>query len=87
VREEAFAVAQEGAFALHTPQLLEERQGDDLRVRKPLYGFVASSAVGVEMDVSIVHEAKEDGKGLFRLGEAWGMVDVGHLLLLCEGRL
>jgi hypothetical protein len=39
------------------------------------------------MDVSIVHEAKEDGKGLFRLGEAWGMVDVGHLSLLGEGRL
>jgi hypothetical protein len=86
VREEPLCVPQEGAFALHAPQLLEECEGDDLRVRKALYGFVASS-VGVEQCVSVVYEAEEDGEGLFRVGEAWGMVGVGHLLLLREGRL
>jgi hypothetical protein len=39
------------------------------------------------MDVSVVHEAEEDGQSLFRLEEAWGMVELGHLLLLREGRL
>jgi hypothetical protein len=46
-----------------------------------------SSAVGIEMGVSVVDEAEEDGEGLFRVGEAWGMVGLGHLLLLREGRL
>ena len=86
VREESLGVPQERAFALHAPQLLEEGEGDDLRVRKLLYGFVVSST-GVEMDVSVVYEAEENGEGLFRLGEAWGMVGLGHLLLLGEGRL
>jgi len=63
-------VPQERTFALHAPQLLEERQGDDLRVREALEGFVASST-GVEMSVGgVVDEAEEDGKGLFRLSEA-----------------
>jgi hypothetical protein len=86
VREEPLGVAQEGAFALHATELLEECEGDDFRVGEPLYGFVASST-GVEMDVSVVYEAEENGEGLFRLGEAWGMVGLGHLLLLGEGRL
>ncbi len=42
------------------------------------------SAVGVEQRVSVVHEAEEDGQGLFREGEASGMVELGHLLLLRE---
>jgi hypothetical protein len=87
VGEEPLGVAQEGALALHAPQLLEEGERDDLRVREPLYGFVASSAAGVEMGVGVVYEAEEDGYGLFRLGEAWGMVGPGHPLLLGEGRL
>ena len=87
VREEPLGVAQERAFALHAPQLLEEHKRDDFRVRKPLEGFVAPSATGVEMGVGIVHEAEEDDQGLFRLGEASGMVGVGHLLLLVVGRL
>jgi hypothetical protein len=86
VREEPLGVAQERAFALHTPQLLQECQRKHLRVRKPLYGFVASG-VGVEMGVSVVCEAEQDAEGLFRLGEAWGMVELGHLFLLREGRL
>jgi hypothetical protein len=86
VREESLGVPQKRALRLHAPQLLEECQGDDLRVRKALYGFVVSSA-GVEMGVSVVDETEEDGEGLFRIGEAWGMVGLGHLLLLREGRL
>jgi hypothetical protein len=65
LREEPLCLAQERALALHASKLLEEREGDDLRVRKPLEGFVASST-GVEMSVSVVDEAKEDGEGLFR---------------------
>jgi hypothetical protein len=38
---------------------LEERKRDDFRVREALYGFVALSAVGVEMGVSVVDEAEE----------------------------
>jgi len=79
-------ISSERALALHVSKLLEEREGDDLRVRKPLERFVASST-GAEQRVSVVDEAKEDGKGFFRAGEVWGMVRLGHLLLLCEGRL
>jgi hypothetical protein len=86
VREEPPGVAQERAFALHATKLLEECQDDDFLVRKPLEGFVASSA-GVEMGVGIVDEAEEDDQGLFRLGEASGKVGLGHLLLVREGRL
>jgi hypothetical protein len=84
--EEPLCLAQERAFALHAPQLLQECQRKHLRVGKPLYGFV-TSGVGVEMGVSVVDEAEEDGEGLFRLGEAWAMVESGHLFLLREGRL
>ena len=51
-----------------------------------LEGFVASSA-RVEQRVSVVHQAEEGGQGLFRVGEAWGMVGIDYLLLLCEGGL
>jgi hypothetical protein len=86
VREEPLCVAQEGALALHAPQLLEEGEGDDLRVGKPLERLV-TLPVRVEMGVGVVDEAEEHGEGLFRLGEAWGMVGLGHLSLLGEGRL
>jgi hypothetical protein len=39
------------------------------------------------MGVGVVYEAEEDGEGLFHVGEAWGMVGLGHLFLLGEGRL
>ena len=58
----------------------------DFRVREALYGFVAAGT-GVEMSVSVVDEAKEHREGLFRVEEAWGMVGLGHLFLLGEGRL
>ena len=71
--EEPLGVAQERAFAFQASQLLEEGEGDDFRVREALEGFVAAGT-GVEMSVSIVDEAEEHREGLFRLGEAWGMV-------------
>jgi len=86
VGEEPLCIPQEGALALHAPQLLEQGEGDDFGVRKPLYGLVASSA-GVEMGVGVVYEAEEDDQGIFRVDKAWGMVGLGHLLLLGEGRL
>jgi len=86
VGEEPLGVAQERAVAFYAPQLLEEGEGDDFRVREALYGFVAAGT-GVEMGVSVVDEAKQHREGLFRLGEAWGMVELGHLFLLGEGRL
>ncbi len=64
----------------------EECQGDNLRVGELLEGFIASFT-RVEQRLSVVHYAEEDGEGLFRVGELWGMVGLGHLLLLCEGRL
>ena len=86
VGEEPLGVAQERAFAFHAPQLLEERERDDFRVREALYGFVALST-GVQMGVGVVEEAEEYREGLFRLDEAWGMVGMGHLFLLVEGSL
>jgi hypothetical protein len=61
VREKPLRVAQERALALYAPQLLEEGEGDDFRVGKPLEGLVVSSA-GIEMGVSVVYEAEEDGQ-------------------------
>jgi hypothetical protein len=43
--------------------------------------------VGVEQGVGVVYEAEEHRESLFRLEEAWGMVELGHLLLLVVGRL
>src|SRR5215208_2780487 len=86
VGEEPLGVPQEGALALHPPQLLEERERDDLRVGKPLERPV-TLPVRVEEGVGVVDEAEQDGEGLFRVGEAWGMVGSGHLSLLGEGRL
>ena len=86
VREEPLDIPQERAFALHAPKLLEDSEGDDFGVRKALYGLVAVST-RVEMGVSLVHETEEDSQSLFRVGEAWSMVELGHLLLLGKGRL
>ena len=72
MRDEPLGLAQEGALALHPTKLLQERQGDDLRVRELLEGLVASST-GVEQQVSVVHEAEEDGQGLF-----WSRRGVGY---------
>jgi len=76
VREEPLGVAQEGALALRAPQLLNKREGDDLRVREPLERPVAV-APRVEDAVSVVYEAEEHDHGFFCSGEAWGMVVEG----------
>jgi hypothetical protein len=60
VREKPLGVAQKGALGLHAPQLLQEREGYDLRVREPLERLVALP-IGVEQRVGIVDEAEEDG--------------------------
>ena len=69
--EEALGIPQERAFALHAPQLLQEGEGDDLGVRKPLYGLVASSAAGVEEAVGVVYEAEKHCQSLFQVGSEW----------------
>ena len=53
VREKPLGIPQKRSFALHAPQLLEQGECDDLGIRKPLYGLVVSSTVGVEMYVSV----------------------------------
>ena len=78
VSKEPLGVAQERAFAFHTPQLLEEGEGDDLRVRESLYCLVASSAVGIEQGIGVVYKAEEHGQSLFQVGERVGMLGVGH---------
>jgi hypothetical protein len=78
LREEALGIPQERAFALHAPQLLQEGEGDDLGVRKPLYGLVASSAAGVEEAVGVVYEAEKHCQSLFQVGERVGMLGSGH---------
>ena len=86
VREEPLGIAQKGALGLHASKLLQEGEGYDLRVREPLERFV-TPPFRVEEGVGVVDEAEQDGQGLFRLDEALGMVGLGHLLLLREGRL
>ena len=75
VRKEPLGVAQERAFALYPSELLEEREGDDLGVRKPLYGLVLSRT-GVEQRIGVIYEAEEHGESLFqvaeRVGVCWG---------------
>jgi hypothetical protein len=78
VGEEPLGIAQERAFALHAPKLLQEGEGDDLRIRKALYGLVASSAAGVEVTVGIIYEAEKHGQSLFQVGERVGMLGSGH---------
>ena len=69
LREEPLGIPQERAFALHAPKLLQEGEGDDLGVRKPLYGLVAASAAGVEEAVGVVYEAEKHG---LRASSRWG---------------
>jgi hypothetical protein len=84
LREESLGVPEERALALDAPELLEERQGQDLGVREPLYGLVALR-LWVEMSIGVVDETEEDGEGIFRSGESFGIVEAGHLSLLVVG--
>ena len=47
VREKPGDLAQEGTLGLNTPKLLEEGEGDDLRVREPLERLVAPGQPGL----------------------------------------
>jgi hypothetical protein len=78
LREEPLGIPQERAFALHAPKLLQEGEGEDLGVRKPLYGLVASSAAGVEEAVGVVYEAEKHCHSLFQVGERVSMLGSGH---------
>jgi hypothetical protein len=84
VREEPLGIPEERALALNAAQLLEERQGQDLGVREPLYGLLALG-LRVERGVGVVGEAEKHGHGVFRSGEPFGMVKAGHLSLLVVG--
>jgi hypothetical protein len=88
VNKETLEIAQEGAFALCAPELLKERQRQNLRVREPLETLVAV-CVGIEKGVGIVDKTEQDGEGLFQGGERRGMLGLGHpeLLWLGSGRM
>jgi hypothetical protein len=83
--KESPGVAQERAAGLDAPKLLEEREGEELRVREALEGLVAAP-FGVEPVVGIVEEAEEDGERLFRWGGFWSILRVGHPVLLWSGK-
>src|SRR5215207_4225808 len=84
VRKESLGVAQERAFALHTPQLLEERQGKHLRVGELLERVVARPA-WVEEGVGVVDEAEQNGDRLFQGSEGGSMLRMGHPRFLSSG--
>ncbi len=52
VREKASGLTQKGALRLRTSKLLEEGEGDDLRVGEPLEGGIPLSS-GIEVSVGI----------------------------------
>jgi hypothetical protein len=52
---------------------LEERKGQDLRIREPLKGPVALP-LRVEDDVGVVEKAEKDDQRLFRWRELSGVV-------------
>jgi hypothetical protein len=85
IREESLSVAQERALALDAPQLLKEGKRYDLRVRKPFERLVVPS-FRIESGVSIVDEAEKDGDRFFQEYELWGMLGLGHPMLLWTGR-
>jgi hypothetical protein len=84
LREEPLEVAQKGTFALYASELLEERQGYDLRVRELLERLVAVR-VGIEEGIGVVGEAKKHGYRLFQGGEGGSMLRVSHPRFLSLG--
>lgn len=66
--EKASGLAQGRAFGLDAPQLLEECEGHNLRIRKLFEGSVLL-AFGIEDSVSVVYETEQDGDRLFQEGE------------------
>ena len=77
VREEASRIPEERPLALDAPQLLEEREGQDLRVQELLEGFVASAA-RVETAIGVVYETEQHGDCVFQRGEGGSMLALGH---------
>jgi hypothetical protein len=61
-------LAQEGAFGLHSSELLEEGESHALRIGEIFEGLVAPP-LGVDSVVDIVHPAEEHGHGLFWEGQ------------------
>jgi hypothetical protein len=43
-------------------------------------------AFGVEVVVSVIYSAKQNGHSLFQEGQLWGKLGLGHLKLLWTGR-
>jgi hypothetical protein len=84
VGEEASGFSQEGTFGLHSSKLLEESEGYDFRVGESLEGGVALP-FGVEVGVGIVDFAEQSDNRLFQEGELWGMLWLGHPVLLWSG--
>jgi hypothetical protein len=80
-REEAGNLAQEGAFGLNTSKLLEKSEGYDLRIRDLFEGLVMTP-FGIELVVSVVYLAKQNGHSLFQEGQLWGKLSLSHLMLL-----
>jgi hypothetical protein len=81
VGEEPGSIAQEGALTLHAPQLLKQREGYDVRVRKLLQALVTPT-VRVDVLVEIVHQAEQDGECLFYESGPSDMPGSVHLMLL-----
>src|SRR5215207_9709724 len=84
VRKESLDVAQERAFALHTAQVLQERQGKHLRVGELLERMVAKPA-WVEEGVGVVDKAEQNGDCLFQGSEGGSMLRMGHPRFLSSG--
>src|SRR5215216_7541762 len=84
VREEPGSLTQEGAFGLYPSELLKEGEGHDLRIRELFEGLIAAP-FGVELVVSIVYSAEQNGYGLFQEGQLWGKLGLGHPMLLWSG--
>jgi hypothetical protein len=84
VGEETLGVAQEGALALDAPELLEEGEREDLRVRETLERLLAPRA-WIEERVLLVYEAEQHGQGLFQGRLARGMLHLGHPRFLSPG--
>src|SRR5215211_1221231 len=66
VREEPLCVAQEGAFALHASKLLQEGEGNDLRVGELLERLVMPR-FRVEDTVGVVYEAEQNDNRFLHL--------------------
>ena len=44
------------------------------------------AAFGIEVVVSVIYSAKQNGHSLFQEGQLWGKLGEGHLKLLWTGR-